>query len=171
MKGITELWAPVLINGGIFKDTYLVSNLGRVKQKRTYKNGNYQFVLLKIINGKRPSVKISGGGRTYSKSVAKLVLSSFQYRKGCECANITYLDGNMKNCALSNLMYTADKTVYNTAELDKKKCRSKSSHVSIPAKQPVLKSCKTCSKCPCFDGMSNLSTDFGAVGCKKYSPK
>ena len=173
---MTELWAPVLLNGGIFKDDYLVSNMGRVKQKRIYKNGGYQFVLVNVINGKRPSVKMTGGGKQYRKSLAKLVLSSFHWREGCECANITYLDGNMKNCRLSNLRYTADDGVYTNFDLqikirqDRKNRPKPVKPIQQAVKQPLIRSCKTCLKNPCFSGMENLSSDFGAEGCRKYEP-
>lgn len=178
MKHIVELWTPVLLNDGIFKDDYLVSNMGRVKQKRVYKNGGYQFVLVNVIDGERPSVKMTGGGKLYRKSLAKLVLSSFHWREGCECANITYLDGDMKNCRLSNLRYTADDGVYTDLDLQvkpkpEKKIKAKPVRViHKPIKtRPLLKSCKTCNKNPCFSGMENLSSDFGAEGCRKYEPK
>jgi len=173
MKSITELWAPVLINDGIFKDDYLVSNMGRVKHKRTFSNGKIKYFLIKVINGKRPIVKITSNGKVYSKSVAKLVLSSFQYREGCECANITYLDGNMKNCRLSNLRYTADKSVYTKIELDKQQKPDKPKQkAKKEIVQPIeLKSCMTCAKRPCMTGMSNLSSDFGALGCVDYEPE
>lgn len=163
MKPIVELWTPVLLNGGIFKDNYLVSNMGRVKYKRVYKNGSYKYVLLHVINGTRPYVKMHGGGKNYHKSVAKLVLSSFHYRKGCECANITYLDGDRSNCELSNLKYAVDKAVY---EAIQQKEANKPKRTKF-----ILKSCSNCAKNPCFDGMSSLSTDFGAVGCRKYLPR
>jgi len=180
---MTELWAPVLLNGGIFKDNYLVSNMGRVKHRHVYKNGNCRFVLVNVINSRRPVVKMTGDGKQYNKSLAKLVLSSFQWRDGCECANITYLDGNMKNCCLSNLRYTADKGVYTAIELEnkmrteiprkKKKIRTKRSSV-VKTKmndygQPI--SCKTCGNPYCKIDISNFSTDFGAEGCRQYKPK
>lgn len=168
MKSIVELWTPVLLNGGIFKDDYLVSNMGRMKQKRTYKNGSYTFVLMKIINSKRPLVKLFGDGHEYRKSLAKLVLSSFQYREGCECANITYLDGNMKNCALSNLRYAADKAVYE--EVSKPTPQEKR-RMGVRRPSSDSKSCKTCVNYPCFDGMASLTSDFGAEGCKGYKFK
>ena len=177
MKSITELWAPVLLNGGIFKDTYVVSNMGRVKQKRCYKNGSCQYVLVRIINGKRPMVKMIGNGKKYSKSVAKLVLSSFQYREGCECAHVTYLDGNMKNCALSNLRYTADAGVYTSLEKKDKinirmKKTVKSPKIIKPKASSVIKrSCSTCQKEDCFKEMAKFSSDFGAEGCRGYRPK
>lgn len=187
MRRITELWAPVLINGGIFKDDYLVSNMGRVKHRKHYGNGKYQFVLVKITDSNRPMVKLTGNGKRYSKSVAKLVLSSFQYREGCECANITYLDGNMKNCTLSNLRYAIDKDIYKTLELEtneelKKKKPYKRKRVRRTAPKPVLtvkisedteliRSCSTCRNGKCFQGMDNLSSDFGAEGCRGYKPR
>lgn len=173
---MTELWAPVLLNGGIFKDDYLVSNMGRVKQKRVYKNGGYQFVLVNVINGKRPSVKMTGDGKQYRKSLAKLVLSSFHWREGCECANITYLDGDMKNCRLSNLRYTADSGVYTNADLQpkvvKKKIKKKpvKALVKTPKKHPLIRSCKTCGNPYCKLDTSSFSTDFGAEGCRQYKP-
>ena len=169
MKSIAELWTPVLINDGIFKDTYIVSNLGRVKRKRKYRDGSCQFILVKNIDSKRPVVKMSGGGKRYCKSVAKLVLSSFQYRNGCEYAKITYLDGDMKNCALSNLRYAADKLLYTNVELDNKKPEANAN--VKPKQNAVLRSCSSCEKNPCFEGMANLSTDFGAIGCRKYKLK
>lgn len=182
MRAMTELWAPVLINGGIFKDDYLVSNMGRVKQKRTYKDGSIRFVLVKIINTERPVVKMSGAGKDYRKSVAKLVLSSFDYRDGCECANITYLDGNMKNCRLSNLRYTADKGVYTQLELNRKTVKSKTAVIRKPVSKPMVvkpadkpvikgKLCFSCTDYPCFEGIQNMSTDFAKEGCKRYKPK
>lgn len=183
MKSIKELWAPVLINGGIFKTNYMVSNMGRVKEKRTYRKGSHQFVLMNIIDSKRPVVKIKGGGRVYTKSVAKLVLSSFQYREGCECANITYLDGDMKNCRLSNLMYTADKTVYTAIELEnmieqakkeskpkdkiktKRDLERKRKAVTPPVVQKKL--CLSCRHYPCFEGIDSLTTDF-AKTCRSF---
>lgn len=155
---------PVLLNDGIFKDDYLVSNMGRVKYKRRYKTGGYKFVLLHVIKSKRPYVKIKGAGKYYNKSVAKLVLSSFHYREGCECANITYLDGNMANCELSNLRYTADKPVYEAIKKEETKPKS---HKKIV----ISNSCSTCAKRPCFAGMANLSSDFGAEGCNDYKPR
>ena len=160
MEPITELWTPVLINNGIFKNDYIVSNLGRVKKKRIYKDGSSKFVLITIIDTKRPVVKMRSNGKQYRKSVAKLVLSSFHYRNGCECANITYLDGNMKNCKLSNLMYTVDKKAYDKAEKDNKKPK--------PTLVAQIRSCKTCTDFPCFSGMETLSSDFGAEGCRRY---
>lgn len=173
---MTELWAPVLLNGGIFKDDYLVSNMGRVKQKHIYKNGNYKFVLVNIINSRRPMVKIIGNGKQYSKSLAKLVLSSFQWREGCECANITYLDGDMKNCRLSNLRYTVDSGVYTNADLQpkavKKKIKRKPAKAltETPKKHPLIRSCKTCGNIYCELDTSSFSTDFGAEGCRQYKP-
>ena len=185
MRRITELWAPVLINGGIFKDDYLVSNMGRVKHRKHYGNGKYQFVLVKITDSDRPMVKLTGNGKRYSKSVAKLVLSSFQYREGCECANITYLDGNMKNCQLSNLRYTADKDVYFAMDLENKEALQKKRSgkrvrkdrikpvltVKISENTELIRSCSTCRNGKCFQGMDNLSSDFGAEGCRGYKPK
>jgi len=168
MKSIVELWTPVLINGGIFKDDYIVSNMGRVKQKRYYSNGSYKFVLLHNIDSKRPVVRMTGNGKYYRKSVAKLVLSSFHYREGCECANITYLDGDMKNCELSNLRYATDKAVY---KMISEKPADKPVKKSGTRKAYVPRSCSSCCKNPCFDGMENLSSDFGAEGCRKYKPK
>lgn len=183
MKSVTELWAPVLINNGIFKANYLVSNMGRVKEKRVYKKGSSQFVLMNIIDSKRPVVKMKGGGRTYIKSVAKLVLSSFQYREGCECANITYLDGDMKNCRLSNLMYTADKTVFTAIELENMMAKARKAakpESKIKTKRdlerkkkttapvPVQKKCVSCRNYPCFEGLDNMSSDFAR--CKSYKP-
>lgn len=179
MEPIVELWTPVLINDGIFKD-YLVSNMGRVKHKRTFNNGKIRYFLIKPINSKRPVVKIVGNGKTYSKSVAKLVLSSFQYREGCECANITYLDGNMKNCQLSNLRYTVDKKVYKETELEnireqvsqQRKTVSTSSTVKPIQKKVLAKLCETsCKHYPCFEGIQNLSTDFAAEGCNGFKPR
>lgn len=186
MKSMTELWTPVLINGGIFKDNYLVSNLGRVKQKRYYSNGSYKFVLLHVINSNRPLVKMTANGKKYKKSLAKLVLSSFHYRDRCECANITYLDGDMKNCQLSNLRYRTDNSIYTTSELDKEEELSKKnadkpkntsvsntrSIRSIKKKSNAVKMCVTmCAKYPCFAGIENMSTDFAAVGCNGYKPR
>lgn len=171
MKSIVELWTPVLINDGIFKDDYLVSNLGRVKKKRLYKDGRYGFVLVHIIKSRRPSVKMRSGDKLYRKSVAKLVLSSFYYREGCECANITYLDGNMSNCQLSNLRYTADKGVYKTIEIKTKLQPVVKKEVKSEVIKDVVRSCEFCEKNPCFSGMENLSTDFGAVGCRKFKPR
>lgn len=169
MKRITELWTPVLLNNGIFKHDYLVSNMGRVKQKRYYKDGSYQFVLMTIIKSKRPIVRMKGNGKSYVKSVAKLVLSSFNYREGCECANITYLDGNMDNCALSNLRYTADKPVYETIKREEEAKQQKKPLQS--KKKALIRSCSTCIvEKPCFPGMENLSSDFGAEGCRRYKP-
>lgn len=179
MKSITEVWTPVLINGGIFKDTYLVSNMGRVKYKRMRRDGSCSYPLLRIINGKRPSVRLTGNGKRYTKSVAKLVLSSFQYREGCECANVIYLDGNMKNCALSNLRYRVDNSIYIEAQLKKKEIP-----VHKVEKRPVLttkvlknplekkvveKLCKYCAKNPCFEGLENLSSTF--EDCVDYKPR
>jgi hypothetical protein len=177
----------VLLNKGIFKDNYLVSNMGRVKYKKPYKNGKTQYVLLKVIDSERPVVRMSSNGKRYTKSVAKLVLSSFQYRDGCECANITYLDGNMKNCTLSNLRYAIDKDIYKTLELEtkeelKKKRPYKRKRVRRTAPKPVLttkmsdgteiiRSCSTCRNSNCFEGMENLSSDFGAEGCHGYKPR
>lgn len=183
MKPMVELWAPVLLNGGIFKDNYLVSNMGRVRQKRFNRDGSYRFILMKIIQGKRPMIKMVGGGKEYHKSLAKLVLSSFNYREGCECANITYLDGNMHNCVLSNLRYTADKMVYTNIELKKMEKESKLLLINNdvkaivkPVKKLVIKdevkpSCSNCAKRPCMNGQNNLSTDFGAIGCNDYKPE
>ena len=177
MKSITELWTPVLLNDGIFKDDYIVSNMGRVKHKRYFKDGGYQYVLVHVINSRRPVVKMTGGGRQYRKSVAKLVLSSFHWRDGCECANITYLDGDMKNCRLSNLRYTADKNVYAKVEEDNavltvpKAAKSAVIKSAKTVKQPFVRSCESCCKNPCFSGMENLSSDFGAEGCRKYKPR
>lgn len=177
MEAIIELWAPVLINDGIFKDDYMVSNMGRVKHKRTLSNGKTKYFIIKPINSRRPVVKITGNGRTYSKSVAKLVLSSFQYRKGCECANITYLDGNMKNCQLSNLRYTVDKGVYKTVELEmdtlKKKhpVERKTVIKTKPVKHAAVKLCTVCKDYPCFKGMENLSTDFASEGCRRFKSR
>ena len=179
MKPITELWTPVLLNDGIFKDDYIVSNMGRVKHKRYFKNGGYQYVLVNVINSRRPMVKMTGGGRQYRKSVAKLVLSSFHWRDGCECANITYLDGDMKNCRLSNLRYAVDESIYTALDLKNKskpvkksKQKIKSDKSANPAKKPVLKkSCSTCAKNPCMSGMASFKTDFGACGCNDYKPR
>lgn len=179
MKPKRELWTPVLLNGGIFKDEYLVSNMGRVKRKHVFKSGRVTFFLVNIINSKRPLVKIKGNGRQYSKSVAKLVLSSFCYREGCECANVIYLDGNMKNCELSNLRYAVDESIYTALDLKNKskpvkkgKQKIKSDKSANPAKKPVLKkSCSTCAKNPCMSGMASFKTDFGACGCNHYKPR
>lgn len=168
MKSIVELWTPVLLNDGIFKDNYLVSNMGRVKKKRVYKDGSYQYVLIRVSDSDRPSAIMYGGGKRYRKSVAKLVLSSFHWRKNCECVQITYLDGNMRNCRLSNLRYKVDRQVYTDAQLEKKPDR-KPVRQTKPVKQ--IKSCKTCINCPCFSGMENLTSDFGAMGCRSYKPK
>ena len=178
MKPIVELWAPVLINHGIFKDDYVVSNMGRVREKHTDVNGVVKYIPVNIIQGKRPMVKMYSGGQPYSKSIAKLVLSSFHWRDDCECANITYLDGNMKNCELSNLRYTADKGVYTLIELENK--AEQMARVRRRRK-PVVRirmngygeprSCKTCENCPCFSGMESLTSDFGAEGCNGYKPK
>jgi len=169
MRPVTELWTPVLINGGIFKENYIVSNLGRVKQKRRYKNGDYRYVLVNIINSARPVVKMIGGNKQYRKSVAKLVLSSFYWREGCECANITYLDGNPKNCMLSNLRYKVDMRTYNNTvskTFDEQKSADRQR-----GQDAQIRSCATCKNNPCFSGMENLSSDFGALGCNGYKPK
>ena len=180
MESITELWTPVLINNGIFKDDYVVSNMGRVSRKHCYKDGSCKFTLIKIIDGKRPVVRMDAGGKRYRKSVAKLVLSSFQYRKGCECANITYLDGNMKNCQLSNLRYTADKAVFTSIELEKKDITVQKPVKKVASVQPFVKElpqkqskklCEiSCKNYPCFEGIDNLSTDFAKEGCAGYKP-
>lgn len=154
----TELWTPVLLDNGIFKDSYIVSNLGRVKKKRLYKDGNYQFIIVKVIDGKRPVVRMYGNGREFRKSIARLVLSSFNYRVGCEFENITYLDGNMKNCKLSNLKYATDKTVPDAV-------------VHTDPKTIIIRSCSTCAKYKCMTGMETLSSDFGACGCVDYKPR
>ena len=175
MKSAVELWTPVLLNGGIFKENYLVSNMGRVKQRHFFRNGSFQFVLMRIINSARPMVKMTGGGRQYRKSVAKLVLSSFNYREGCECANITYLDGNMKNCRLSNLRYAVDRLLYDNIEQEDKKVRKEKKLPDRPLgkMKPLIegRSCKWCRNHPCFEGMDSLTSDFGAEGCSGYKPK
>lgn len=175
MESITELWAPVLLDGGIFKEDYLVSNFGRVKRKQVHKDGSISYVLVTIINAKRPVVKMKGGGKEYRKSVAKLVLASFDYRDHCECANITYLDGNKKNCHLNNLRYTADKAVFTTEQLKAKIAMKAHSRV-MPKKEkarPIRaynpdRSCKTCKNSSCTLNTNNFSTDFGAEGCRHY---
>lgn len=177
MKPVIELWTPVLINGGIFKDDYVVSNMGRVKRKHRLKNGGFRYFLVNVINGTRPMVRIKGGGKLYSKSLAKLVLSSFHYREGCECAHITYLDGDRNNCRLSNLRYTVDKDVYTGDMLDQKPVAVK--HKTVMAEKPKqkkstgkpvksVKSCSTCTNTSCAIDLSNFSTDFGAEGCRQY---
>ena len=35
----------------------------------------------------------------------------------------------------------------------------------------MLRSCENCRKNPCFSGKENFSTDFGAIGCRKYKQK
>ena len=146
--------------------------MGRVKQKRVYHDGSYKFVLMKVINNRRPYVRMVADGHEYHKSIAKLVLSSFQYREGCDCANITYLDGNMKNCQLSNLRYKADKSVFVKIQTEEKQNETKPKPKPKPAyTKTIIRSCQSCRKCPCFSGMENLSTDFGAAGCRKYKPK
>lgn len=177
MKPITELWTPVLINDGIFKDDYMVSNMGRIKRKHCFKNGGCRYVLVRITNGVRPMVRMKGGDKQYSKSLAKLVLSSFHWREGCECANITYLDGNMKNCMLSNLRYAVDNGVYTNLELQTKnmtgKVRKKSVKQTSKTKkeQVLIRSCRTCRKKHCFSGVKTLTIDFGAEGCRDYKPR
>lgn len=171
MKAIVELWTPVLLEDGIFKDDYLVSNLGRVKQRYFHSDGTWGFKLMHIVNGKRPYVRLKNNDRRWNKSVAKLVLSSFHYREGCECAKVTYLDGNMKNCELSNLRYTSDKLVYDRLDKEKKSTPDKKSSKPLNKKEPLLKSCHTCAKCPCMAGMETFSTDFGANGCNDYKPR
>lgn len=179
MKSITEVWAPVLINDGIFKDTYLVSNMGRVKYKRVRKDGSCDYPLMRIINGKRPSVRLTGNGKRYTKSVAKLVLSSFQYREGCECANVIYLDGNMKNCTLANLRYRVDDSIYTEAQLKRKEIpvrKTEKKSIITATVRSVLKTkkvaeklCKYCAKNPCFEGLDSLSSTF--ENCLDYKPR
>jgi hypothetical protein len=122
------------------------------------------------MNGERPSVRIYNNGKLYRKSVAKLVLSSFYYREGCECAHIIYLDGNTQNCKLSNLRYVVDQNVCEDTDV-KVKASPEISVKTQSVKQSVLRSCLTCRKNPCFSGMENFTTDFGAEGCRKYKPR
>lgn len=104
-----EIWKDI----EEFKDSYQVSNLGRVRSKerflhtRTYTS---QIIREYIRNNNSVQVRLRNGKSQVSRSVAKLVLLTFVGKPPKNAKQVKHLDGNPNNNRLDNLEWDVDKT-------------------------------------------------------------
>lgn len=104
-----EIWKDI----EEFKDSYQVSNLGRVRSKerllhtRTYPS---QIMREYIRNNNSVQVRLRNGKSQVSRSVAKLVLLTFVGKPPKNAKQVKHLDGNPNNNRLDNLEWDVDKT-------------------------------------------------------------
>ena len=96
-----EIWKPVMVLNGHFKDAYEISNLGRLKSFYSKKD-----ILVKPSGDKRLYVKLSYNGVSKGFLLAYLVLMTFNPTKITDRNQIIYKDGNVQNITLSNLEWT-----------------------------------------------------------------
>ena len=96
-----------------FKDSYQVSNCGRVRSKerfiytRTYPS---QIMSTYIRNNNNVQVRLRNGKSQVSRSVAKLVLLAFAGKPPKNARQAKHLDKNPLNNNLENLKWDVDKT-------------------------------------------------------------
>ena len=88
-----EEWVPLLGYPG-----YSASNLGKIRNDRTYR-------VLTVMEqpNKRPFVKLYKDGSQVSRNIAKLILASFLPPPRPDFTTPINFDGDLRNCALSNL--------------------------------------------------------------------
>lgn len=97
-----------------FKDSYQVSNLGRVRSKERYINTRtYPSQIMATHIGNNDNVQVSlrrKGKSQVRRSVAKLVLLTFVGTPPKNAQQAKHLDGNPNNNRLDNLQWDVDKT-------------------------------------------------------------
>lgn len=97
-----------------FKDSYQVSNLGRVRSKERYINTRTypsQIMATHIGNNDNVQVQLRRKGKSQvRRSVAKLVLLTFVGKPPKNAQQAKHLDGNPNNNKLDNLQWDVDKT-------------------------------------------------------------
>lgn len=104
-----EIWKDI----EEFKDSYQVSNMGRVRSKerhiytRTYPS---KIMSTYIRNNNCVQVRLRNGKSQVSRSVAKLVLLTFVGQPPKNAKQAKHLDGNPNNNNLENLEWDVDKT-------------------------------------------------------------
>jgi len=108
MDSKTEIWVPVLG----FEKHYEVSNLGNVRSKtRITKNSRGdsnrvwkgRLLSLKLKGNKKYiNCKLSVNGKTYTKQLHRLVLSSFKFKPSAEKYEVNHIDGNKRKKSYFN---------------------------------------------------------------------
>lgn len=88
-----EEWVPLLGYPG-----YSVSNLGKVRNDRMYR-----VLTVYEADGRRPFVKVSRDGQQLTRSLPKLILSSFLPPPRPDFTTPIHFDGNLHNCSIANL--------------------------------------------------------------------
>lgn len=104
-----EIWKDI----EEFKDSYQVSNLGRVRSKERYLNTRiYPSQIMKsfVGNNKSVFVQLRNGKSQLKRSVAKLVLLTFVGQPPKNARQAKHLDGNTNNNHLDNLAWDVDIT-------------------------------------------------------------
>ena len=103
-----------------FKDSYQVSNLGRVRSKERYLNTRtYPSQIMRTYTGNNNNVQVRlrNGKSQVRRSVAKLVLLTFVGNPQKNAKQAKHLDGNPNNNRLDNLQWDVDKTYGMTPNL------------------------------------------------------
>lgn len=104
-----EIWKDI----EEFKDSYQVSNLGRVRSKERYINTRTypsQIMRQYIRNNNSVQVNLRNGKSQVSRSVAKLVLLAFVGQPPKNAKQVKHLDRNPNNNRLDNLEWDVDCT-------------------------------------------------------------
>jgi hypothetical protein len=98
-KFSTELYKNIQTDGGFL---YMVSNFGNIKRIKTLHGlhgDTYQFVYPFVKNGTQMCYL---SGRCLATDVAKAFVAGFD-----ETKKVSFIDGNFKNCAATNLKWVA----------------------------------------------------------------
>ena len=88
---------------------YLISTLGRVRNKRTLRLLNQSFQ-----KSGNAIVCLSDGGRIKTYSVNRLMLEAFKPCEGSDSMSVLYKDGIKGNNTIENLEWGEQKMTYNT---------------------------------------------------------
>lgn len=90
-----EQWVPLLGYPG-----YSVSNLGKVRNDRMYR-----VLTVYEAEGRRPFVKVTRDRQQLTRSLSKLVLSSFVPSTRPDFTTPIHFDGNLHNCSVANMAW------------------------------------------------------------------
>lgn len=104
-----EIWKDI----EEFKNSYQVSNLGRVRSKERYLNTRtYPSKIMKQYtrNNDSVQVRLRNGKSQVSRSVAKLVLLTFVGKPPKNAQQAKHLDGDPSNNRLDNLQWDVNKS-------------------------------------------------------------
>lgn len=98
---------------------YEVSNLGRVRNRKTYRILNQS-----IQSSGNAIVCLSNGGKIKTFSICRLILETFSPCDDMENLIIKYKDGNKSNNILNNLEWSDQKMIYNTTPNELKELKN-----------------------------------------------